>query len=183
MVQRSFRWIRRGSKLVTFVAGGGKRDRVAARQGAVEPQAGRWLVALAGAVALLALGASPASATTATLQRAVQNLTQFPLDIVASPITAVKSEVDNMRNIGDTTAVRVGYAVPGYVWNLMVDAGAGMIRGISGVLELGPGVVMLFSKKEMEPLFQPAEDNNALVEFDNPIYRVKFGIDYTTAAD
>lgn len=168
---------------MTFVAGGGKRDRVAARQGAVEPQAGRWLVALAGAVALLALGASPASATTATLQRAVQNLTQFPLDIVASPITAVKSEVDNMRNIGDTTAVRVGYAVPGYVWNLMVDAGAGMIRGISGVLELGPGVVMLFSKKEMEPLFQPAEDNNALVEFDNPIYRVKFGIDYTTAAD
>jgi hypothetical protein len=88
-----------------------------------------------------------------------------------------------MRNVGDTTDVRVAYALPGFVWNMMVDAGAGMIRGIAGVLELGPGVVMLYSDKEMQPIFEPVEENSALVDLDSSLYRLKFGVDYTTPGE
>jgi hypothetical protein len=77
----------------------------------------------------------------------------------------------------------VAYALPGFVWNMMVDAGAGMIRGIAGVLELGPGVVMLYSDKEMQPLFEPVEENSALVDLDSSLYRLKFGVDYTTPGE
>jgi hypothetical protein len=52
---------------------------------------------------------------------------------------------------------------------------------LTGVLELPTGLVLLFSDAEMEPLFDPAEDNEALITWDEyeDIYRVKTGISYT----
>jgi hypothetical protein len=87
-----------------------------------------------------------------------------------------------MTTIQDTMPVRVAYAVPGYFWNVMCNFGGGLIRSITGVLELPAGLVLLFSDAEMEPLFDPAEDNEALLTLDQieDIYRVKVGIDYTT---
>ena len=86
-----------------------------------------------------------------------------------------------MTTIEDTTPVRVAYVVPGYAWNVMCNFGGGMIRSITGLMELPAGLVLLFSDADMEPLFDPAEDNEGLITYDEyeDIYRVKMGINYS----
>ena len=137
------------------------------------------LCSLSLAVALLA--ALPAAATTAVLKRSFENMPQGVGDALLSPYTAGKAIYDNMTTIEDTTPVRIVYAVPGYAWNVMSNFGGGVIRSLTGVLELPAGLVLLFSDAEMEPLFDPAEDNEALITYDEyeDIYRVKMGISYT----
>ena len=136
-----------------------------------------WLLSLA--VALLA--ALPAAATTAVLKRAFENMPQGVGDVLLSPYTAGHTLYTNMTTIEDTLPVRIAYCVPGYAWNLMSNAGGGLIRSLTGVLELPTGLVLLFSDAEMEPLFDPAEDNEALITWDEyeDVYRVKTGISYT----
>jgi len=136
-----------------------------------------WMLSLA--VALLA--GLPAAATTTVLKRAFENMPQGVGDVVLSPYTAGHTLYNNMTTIEDTLPVRIVYAVPGYAWNLMSNVGGGLIRMLTGVLELPTGLVLLFSDAEMEPLFDPAEDNEALITWDEyeNIYRVKTGISYT----
>jgi hypothetical protein len=136
-----------------------------------------WLLSLA--VALLA--ALPATATTTVLKRAFENFPQGVGDVVLSPVTAGTTLYNNMTTIEDTPGVRIAYAVPGYAWNLMSNAGGGLIRMLTGIMELPAGLVLLFSDADMEPLFDPAEDNEALITYDEyeDIYRVKMGISYT----
>jgi hypothetical protein len=149
----------------------------------MEPKARRarvaqlWMLSLA--VALLA--ALPATATTAVLKRAFENMPQGVGDCVLSPYTAGQTLYTNLTTIEDTLPVRIAYIVPGYVWNVMSNFGGGLIRALTGALELPTGVVLLFSDAEMEPLFDPAEDNEALFTWDEyeDIYRVKVGISYT----
>jgi hypothetical protein len=137
-------------------------------------------------VAGLLLGAlflaAPASATTDVLKRSFENMPQGVVDAALSPVTAGTAIYNNMTTIEDTMPVRVAYAVPGYAWNVMTNFGGGVIRSITGLLELPVGVVLLFTDAEMEPLFDPAEDNEALLTLDQveDIYRVKVGVDYTT---
>jgi len=135
---------------------------------------------LAAGVALLA--AAPAGATTDVLKRSFENMPQGLLDAALSPVTAGHSVYTNMTTIEDTWPVRVAYVVPGYFWNVMCDFGGGLIRSITGVMELPIGIAFLFTDAEMEPLFDPAEDNEGLVNFDQfeDVYRVKFAIPYTT---
>lgn len=134
--------------------------------------------------ALLALGlalglAAPASAGPETLKRSVENLTLWPLDVATAPVVGGKTIVDNMREIDDTLPVRIAYPVPGFFWNTFVQAGAGVLRGFTGVFELVPGLVLLPFDSEMDPLFDPVEDNPALVTAEAPFYRLKFGVTYT----
>jgi len=139
----------------------------------------RRVSALTVAVALAALLGSPVLAGPDTLKRSVENLTQFPFDLVVSPIVAGQSIYDNMQSIDDTTAVRIAYPIPGFFWNTMVQAGASVLRGVTGVIELLPGIVLAFTDSDMEPLYDPVEDNDALLELDNDYYRVKIGVHYT----
>lgn len=139
-----------------------------------------------GARALvLALGAllasGPAAATTDVLKRSLENMPQGIFDVALSPVTAGAGIYNNMTTIDDTTAVRAAYVVPGYLWNVMANFGGGLIRSLTGVMELPVGLVLLFSDAEMEPLFDPAEDNEALINFDEfeDIYRFKVGVQYT----
>jgi hypothetical protein len=131
---------------------------------------------------LALLVAGPAAATTDVIKRSFENMPQGIADAALSPVTAGTTIYTNMTTIQDTMPVRVAYAVPGYFWNVMCNFGGGLIRSITGVLELPAGLVLLFSDAEMEPLFDPAEDNEALLTLDQieDIYRVKVGIDYTT---
>jgi hypothetical protein len=140
---------------------------------------GRTLL-LALSIALLA--AAPAAATTAVLKRSFENMPQGLFDVLLSPYTSGAAIYNNMTTIEDTQAVRVGYAVPGYLWNVMCNFGGGVIRSMTGVMELPVGVFLLFSDAEMEPLFDPAEDNEAVLTWDTyeDIYRVKIGVNYTT---
>lgn len=135
---------------------------------------------LAGA---LALGlAAPASAGGETLKRSIENLTLWPLDVATAPVVGTKTVVDNMQSVDDTLPVRIAYPVPGVLWNTFVQAGAGVLRGFTGVFELVPGVVLLPFDSEMAPLFDPVEDQPALVNAEAPFYRMKFGVIYTQIA-
>ena len=138
------------------------------------------MLACGAAVALLAIAAAPAAATPATLKRSVENMTQWPLDLVLSPYVAGNSIYQNMQSETDTTAVKIAYPVPGYAWNLMVQVGASVLRGVTGVIEFVPGVILLPLDAEFDPLYDPVEDNPAVVEYDNPVYRLRFGVTYTT---
>ena len=133
------------------------------------------------ALGLLALPAAPAAASPKTLKRSIENLTQFPLDVAASPVVSAWTIQRNMREIGDSLAVRIFYPLPGFAWNTMVQIGAGVLRGVSGALEFVPGIVLLPFETDMTPLFDPSLDNDALVDWQNGYYDVKFGVDYTTA--
>jgi hypothetical protein len=131
---------------------------------------------------LALLVAGPAAATTDVIKRSFENMPQGIADAALSPVTAGTTIYTNMTTIQDTMPVRVAYAVPGYFWNVMCNFGGGLIRSITGVLELPAGLVLLFSDAEMEPLFDPAEDNEGLINLDQfeDVYRFKVGIDYTT---
>lgn len=133
------------------------------------------------ALGLLALPAAPAAASPQTLKRSIENLTQWPLDVATAPVVSAWTIQRNLRDIGDSTLVRIAYPVPGFFWNTMVQVGAGVLRGVAGVLELGPGVVLLPFEADLDPLFDPSLDNEALVDWENGIYDVKFAVDYTTA--
>jgi hypothetical protein len=139
------------------------------------------MMSVALAAGCLALWAAPAGASPQTLKRSVQNLTQAPLDIAAAPVTAAVSIYRNMVSIGDSTAVRIVYPLPGFAWNTMVNVGAGVLRGVTGVMEFPVGIVLLPFEADIDPLFDPAEDQQGLVNWENGIYDVNFAVDYTTA--
>ena len=139
---------------------------------------GRALLASVAA----ALLAAPAAADTDTLKRSIENLTQFPLDVAMSPVVAGYSIYQNMNSISDSPGVRIAYPVPGFFWNTMVQGGAGILRGVSGLIELVPGMVLLFSDAESDPMFDPADENDALVDYETDFFWVKFGINYTSGS-
>lgn len=136
-------------------------------------------VLLASGLALLLAGS--AGATTTVIKRSFENMPQGVVDAALSPYTAGAAIYKNMTTIDDTMPVRVAYVVPGYLWNVMANFGGGVIRSITGLMELPAGLVLLFSDADMEPLFDPAEDNEGLLTYDEyeDIYRVKMGINYS----
>jgi len=137
---------------------------------------------LVGAVfALVFMVSSPVSATPETLKRSVSNIVLFPLDLALSPVVAGKTVYQNLQDIDDSTAVRVAYPVPGFVWVTFVQAGAAVLRGVTGVFEFLPGLGLLFFDADLDPLFDPVEDNEALVDFETPVINLKFGVSYTSA--
>ena len=135
------------------------------------------MLALAAA-ALALLASTPASATPETLKRSVGDILFAPLDIAASPITAGKALYNNLREIDDSRWVRIVFPIPGYGWILGIQIGGGAIREIAGLLELLPGLGLLFFDADLDPLYDPAERNDALVEVQTPPLKIKFGVNY-----
>lgn len=144
-----------------------------------------WLARLGIAFGVAGLAALPpsASATPATLKRSIENLTQWPLDLALSPVVAGKTIYENLQSVDDSPGVRIAYPIPGYIWTTAVQAGAAVLRGVTGVFEFLPGLFLLPFDADMDPLFDPAAENEGLVDFDNSIYHVKFGINYTTGGE
>lgn len=141
----------------------------------------RPLTGLVVAGLLCSLSPGQAHATTDTLKRSVENITLFPLDVAMSPIVAGQTLYTNLRDIEDSTAVRIAYPLPGMVWLTAVQIGAGVLRGVTGVFELLPGLILLPLDADLDPLFDPADENEALIDYELPFYHVRFGINYTTA--
>jgi hypothetical protein len=139
------------------------------------------MMSVALAAGCLAFAAAPAGASPQTLKRSIQNMTQAPLDIAASPVTSGVAIYRNMVSIGDSTAVRIVYPIPGFAWNTMVNIGAGVLRGVTGIMEFPIGIALLPFDADIDPLFDPAEDQEGLVNWENGIYDVNFAVDYTTA--
>ena len=142
-------------------------------------RAAGWVLALA-----LVAGIAPATAhaTGATLKRATSNLLMAPFDMALSPFVAGKTIFTNLREVEDSTAVRVTYALPGYVFLTGVQLGASTIRAITGVLEFLPGLGLLFFDTDLDPLYDPVENSDAMVDYDTRFLHMKFGIDYTGAS-
>jgi hypothetical protein len=140
-----------------------------------------WLTV--GVIGIGAWGAAPAAeASPATLKRSVENIVLAPLDVALSPVVAGKTLYTGLRDIDDSPAVRIAYPVPGFVWLTAVQAGAGVIRLVTGVFEFVPGLILLPFDADMDPLFDPADENEAIVNFETPVFDFRFGIDYTTSS-
>jgi len=134
-----------------------------------ETRTKRLCVALLAAIGIAGLpGAS--HATDATLRMALSNVINGPLDSVVSPYTGGHILVNNLRDIDDSRAVRVTYAVPGYVWLTGLQFSCGAIRTITGGLETIPGVLLFPFDNDMDELFDPVESASAIVaEWENPV--------------
>jgi hypothetical protein len=130
------------------------------------------------ALGLLLAPASPAAASPETLKRAVGNILFGPLDIVFSPVVGSQTVYRNVQDIEDTMWVRVVYLVPGVAWNTTLEMGSGIIRCMTGLIELLPGIGLLPFEADLDPLFAPPEKSDALVDLETPILHVKFGVNY-----
>jgi hypothetical protein len=129
-------------------------------------------------LALALLVASPAGATPETFKRSIGNLTMAPLDLVLSPYTGPRAVVVNIQDIEDTRGVRIGYFLPGLVWNTGLYMGTAMLRGVVGLLEFLPGIGLFFFDADLDPLFPPPERLDALVDVETPVIYLKFGVYY-----
>ena len=138
----------------------------------------RW-VGIASALGLALSVASPAAASPETLKRAVGNILFAPLDLVLAPAMAGKILYTNMRDIDDSPWVRIVYPVPGYFWLTGLTIGAGVIREVTGLLELIPGIGLAFLEADMTPLFAPVERGETLVDVETDLLNIKFGMNYT----
>ncbi|MCZ6784924.1 MAG: hypothetical protein O7G30_16620 [Proteobacteria bacterium] len=137
----------------------------------------RRLTAAVIACALLAIP-SAANASYRTLGRSIGNILQAPLDLICSPVVVGMTLYRNLKDIDDTTGVRVAYTVPGYLWMLGVQVGASSVRTITGALQLIPGIFLLPFEADLDPLYDPVDNSSALVEWENGVIDVKFGIAY-----
>ena len=144
----------------------------------------RRLASLAALVALLSTTAPGVShAGVKTLTRATQNLLFFPFDLVLSPFVASKITWDNWRNSDDTPGVKYGYALFAPIWSISIEAGASVIRGVAGFLELLPGIALVPFDAEMNPLYDLPESQPAWVDQGNENFKVRFGINYLHAEE
>lgn len=143
----------------------------------------RRIVSLTFLVALLVAAVpSESHAGAKTLARSVQNLLFFPLDLALSPFVATKTTYENWRNSDDTKAVKYGYALFAPIWGFGVEAGASVIRGVAGMLELLPGIALLPFDGEMSPIYDLPETQPAWVDVGGEAFKMKFGVDYLSAA-
>jgi hypothetical protein len=133
---------------------------------------------LAGLGAALLL-AAPAQASPETLKRSLGNILFAPLDVALAPVVGAKTVYDGVRFIDDSLWVRIVYPVPGVVWNTGIVIGIGVVREMTGLIELIPGLLLFFSKDDLDPLLDPAESADALVEIENDFLPIRFGLLYT----
>jgi hypothetical protein len=137
--------------------------------------------AVVAAALMLALGAaSPAQAGPDVLKRSLGNIIFAPVDLVLSPFIAANTLYTNLRNVDDSLGVRVAYVPMGFAWNTGVQGMGAVVREITGLIELVPGIGLFFLDADMDPLLAPVERGNALMSVDSEFFPVRIGIDYTT---
>ena len=124
--------------------------------------------------------ASPAAASPETLRRAVSNLLFGPTDVALGPIVGARSVYHNIQDIDDTPGVRIAFIIPGVAWNGAMCMAGGVLRTLTGVLELSPGLILLPFEADMDPLFAPPGRADALIDEDTKLLEIKIGIDYVS---
>jgi hypothetical protein len=135
----------------------------------------RWLAVLG--VALLV--AAPASASTETFRRAIENIVLSPLDLALAPFAAGYTVVTGLQDIDDSLGVRIAYPIPGFLWNTGVNIGASALRCASGLIELIPGIFLLPFEADLDPIYAPVDRADAFVDHETDYFYFKFGIFYT----
>ena len=144
----------------------------------------RHFVSLTVLVAsLVAVAPGVSQAGPKTLARSVQNLIFFPFDLALSPFVATKATYDHWKSSDDTKAVKYGYALIAPIWSFGVEAGASVIRGVAGALELLPGLVLLPFDREMNPIYELPQTQPGWVDVGGDAFKMKFGIDYLYSSE
>lgn len=147
----------------------------------------RRLVRLAACAALAAavLGVAPgeARATTATIKRSVSNLLLFPVDFVMSPYVGAKALYTGWTSSDDTPAVKIAYPAFGLPWNIGLNLGTSLLRGVAGCLEFLPGLVLIPFKADMQPLFDLSINNNAVLDQEVGGIKIRAGVDYVSPSE
>ena len=143
------------------------------------PRVVRRAPVVAALLALLFVG-SPAQATYETLKRSLGNICMAPFDFVLSPFVASNTIYNNLRDVGDSTGVRVTFVPMGVGWNTGVQAMAAVIREITGLIEFVPGLMVLFLEADLDPIYAPVERGEAFMDYETPVMRLKMGVNYTT---
>lgn len=144
----------------------------------------RRLASLAVLAALFVVASPGVShAGPKTLIRSMQNLLLFPFDFALSPFVGGKAIWDKWRDSDDTPAVKYGYAPFAPIWGISIQAGASVIRGVAGALELLPGIALLPFEAEMNPLYDLPENQPAWVDQEAGPVKIRLGVDYLTATD
>ena len=138
----------------------------------------RWALTVAAALLLLFGLASPVSASPETIKRSVTNILFGPLDFVLGPVTGSRAVYNNLRDIEDTTGVRIAFAVPGVAWNSAMQMGGGVLRTFTGLLEFIPGLILIPFEADMDPLFTMPERQNALIDEEYDFIAIKIGVNY-----
>jgi len=144
------------------------------------------LAALATALALPLVAVAPgaAHATTATIKRSLQNLLLFPVDFALSPYVATRTVYKQWHSSGDSDAVKIAYPIPGVAWAVSVNMGASVLRGVAGMLEFLPGLVLIPFDADLQPLYDLAENNNALWDSgEGRFARARIGVDYIAPSE
>jgi len=140
---------------------------------------GSWArrrIAVTGlAACLLCALPSVASATSDTLKRSIESIIGAPFDVLLSPVIAVVTITDNLRYVDDSPGVQIAYPLPAVAWNTGIVIGIGVIRGMDGLLEFIPGVMLFFSESDIDPLLAPVENSEALYEIDSPVILLRLG--------
>lgn len=147
-----------------------------------KPAGARHLRAVAVVAVLAAASAvtSPALASPETLKRSVTNIAFAPLDIVLAPVVAGQTIYNNMRDIDDSRWVRIVYPIPGFVWTTGTQIGGGILREITGLIELLPGLGLVFLEADLQPLYDPVERGEGLIDIETDNFAIKIGVNYTS---
>jgi hypothetical protein len=118
------------------------------------------------------------SASPATLQRSVQNILFAPVDLVLAPVVAGRAICENLATTDDSIAVKVVFLVPGFFWNTAVQLGASLVREVTGLIEVVPGLVLLPWEADLPVLFAPAEHGDAMLDVETGALHVRAGVNY-----
>ena len=137
-------------------------------------------IAVFAALAAVFFASAPAQAGPDVLKRSVGNILFAPLDMALSPVVAANTMYNNLRTVDDSLMVRVAYVPMGFAWNTGVQGMGAVVREITGLIELVPGIGLFFLDADMDPLLAPVERGNALLNVESEVFPVKIGVDYMT---
>lgn len=136
------------------------------------------------AACALLLAPVTGQASPKTLERSVTNIIFSPFDLLTSPVVAGLLVYNGLIDIKDTRGVRIAYTIPGYFWATGTNMGASVLRGMTGMIQFIPGVLLYPFDTDMDPLMDPIDGGDALVWTEIPYLEteVKFGINFQHAA-
>lgn len=120
---------------------------------------------------ILALGLAPASAHASpdTLRRALENVTQAPVDLLCAPVLAGTALRGNLPEV-ESSLQRKSYVVPGYLGLLSLQILSAVAREVTGVLQIVPGVALFpFVGRDLGPAWDPFHLGDAWVDWSNPL--------------
>jgi len=133
----------------------------------------------AGLLTIISLRPAVVHAGVEPLKRAVENVTQGPLDGLLAPVVGTLTGFRNVSAEGHSVAGTIALGSIASLGLSIFDGSAAFFRTLAGLVELPVGVGALaaspFTNWEPAPFFD-VEKSPALVQHPSPWFNVKFGV-------